>query len=373
MPKSLKIIHCFRSPVGGIFRHVRDLVSKQAEAGHQVGIICDSTTGGDYEDRLFEEIRPRLTLGLNRIPMARAIAPRDIFALLKTRSLIKSISPDVVHSHSAKGGVYGRMGAWLTDKNIKTFYCPHGGAMHYDAASMKGKIFFAAERYLERMTTSLVFVSQYERNAYHEKVGTPRCPEAIVYNGISPDEFVPVPLQKDACDFLYIGMKRDLKGPDIFLDALKIARDTSGKALTAWFVGDGPDKAKYDAQIQRLQLHDCVNVRSAMPARDAFTLADIVVVPSRAESLPYLVLEALAAQKPMVAVDVGGIHEIFADQKHRLVETENPRALAKAMLELHANKERHAQATDMAEVLKQNFSLQVMSDNVEKLYFKTCG
>lgn len=368
MSKPLKIIHCFRSPVGGIFRHVRDLLGKQAEAGFQVGIICDSTTGGQYEDELFEQIHQLLKLGLHRIPMARSISPTDLSALIKTRSLIKSIAPDIVHSHSAKGGVYGRMGAWLANRNIKTFYCPHGGAMHYDAASLKGKVFFAAERFLERMTTSLIFVSEYEKNAYHEKVGIPSCPEAIVYNGISSEEFTPVPLIKNAGDFLYIGMKRDLKGPDIFLDALKIARDRSGKDLTAWFVGDGPDEAKYDEQIKRLQLNDCVTVRNAMPAREAFTLADIVVVPSRAESLPYLVLEAVAAQKPMVSVNVGGIPEIFADESEKLVPTENPDAMATAMLELHENKSRHAQATEMAKVLKKNFSLEAMSKSVEKLY-----
>ena len=368
MPNPLKIIHCFRSPVGGIFRHVRDLLGQQAQAGHQVGIICDSTTGGEYENKLFEEIHPLLSLGLHRIPMARSIAPKDFSALLKTRNLIKSLSPDIVHSHSAKGGVYGRMGVWLSDKKTKTFYCPHGGAMHYDAGSLKGKIFFSAERFLERMTTSLIFVSEYERNAYHEKVGSPQCPEAIVYNGISPQEFIPVPLKQDASDFLYIGMKRDLKGPDIFLDALKIARNISGKDLTAWFVGDGPDEAKYDKQIQTLQLQNCVNVSNAMPAREAFALGDIVVVPSRAESLPYLVLEALAAQKPMVAVDVGGIPEIFADQKHRLVQSENPEAMAKEMLKLHENKNRHVEAAEMAEVLQKAFSINAMSTGIEKLY-----
>ncbi len=368
MSKHLKIIHCFRSPVGGIFRHVRDLLHKQAEAGHSVGIICDSSTGGDYENKLFEEIRPLLSLGLYRIPMARSIAPKDLSALLKTRSLIKQIAPDVVHSHSAKGGVYGRLGAWLADKTIKTFYCPHGGAMHYDAASLKGKIFFNAERFLERMTTSLIFVSDYERNAYHEKVGIPRCPEAIVYNGISPEEFIPVHPAKDATQFLYIGMKRDLKGPDLFLDALKIARDTSGLDLKAWFVGDGPDEAKYDLQIKKLELENCVHVSNAMPAREAFALADIVVVPSRAESLPYLVLEAIAAQKPMVAVDVGGIPEIFGVEKNRLVPTNDAEALATAMLKLHADKNRHQQAAEMATELQKKFSLDAMAKGVESLY-----
>jgi len=48
-PKKLRIVHCFRSPIGGIFRHVRDLVHSQSAQGHQVGIICDSSTGGTHE------------------------------------------------------------------------------------------------------------------------------------------------------------------------------------------------------------------------------------------------------------------------------------------------------------------------------------
>lgn len=347
---------------------MRDLVNAHSKAGHSIGIICDSTTGGAYEDKLFEELSPHLSLGLHRIPMARSIAPRDISALFKTRSLIKSINPDVVHSHSAKGGVYGRLGTRMYSKDIKTFYCPHGGAMHYDAASIKGKVFFAAERFLERMTTSLIFVSDYERRAYHEKVGSPKCAETIIFNGISQEEFTPVPLNKDAADFLYIGMKRDLKGPDIFLDALKIARDKSGENLTAWFVGDGPDEAKYDVQIKKLNLEDCVTVKSAMPARKAFAVADIVVVPSRAESMPYLVLEALAAEKPMVAVNIGGIPEIFDAKKDKLVPPEDAQSMANEMLAVLENKSRHKEAKVFAEELKQNFSLKSMSQNVEKLY-----
>ncbi|MGO6908730.1 glycosyltransferase family 1 protein, partial [Rhizobium ruizarguesonis] len=54
----LRILHCFRSPVGGIFRHVRDLVEEHSKAGHEIGILCDSSTGGEYEDSLFDDIRP---------------------------------------------------------------------------------------------------------------------------------------------------------------------------------------------------------------------------------------------------------------------------------------------------------------------------
>ncbi len=369
----MKIIHCFRSPVGGIFRHVRDLVKAQSEAGHEVGIICDSTTGGDYEDALFEIIKPQLSLGLHRIAMSRSITPRDFSALLKTRKILKQIAPDIVHSHSAKGGVYGRFGTYLArsnTKSVKTFYCPHGGAMHYDAKSLKGRIFFAAERFLEPYTTSLVFVSDYERKAYHEKVGVPRCSEEIVFNGLPSEEFEPVGTADEAVEFLYIGMKRDLKGPDVFLDALKVVRDKTAKDIRAYFVGDGPDEQKYNDQIEKLELKNAVTVRNAMPAREAFQLADIVVVPSRAESMPYLVLEAIAAVKPIVATNVGGIPEIFADQSDQLVEPGNADALALAMIKSLEDTNLFEKARKMQSSLKERFSLEVMAQNMEKMYLR---
>ena len=97
----LRIVHCFRSPVGGIFRHVRDLVAAQTAAGHQVGILCDSSTGGEFEERLFEAVAPDLALGLIRIPMRRAITPGDLLAVVRTLREIRHLRPDVLHAHGA--------------------------------------------------------------------------------------------------------------------------------------------------------------------------------------------------------------------------------------------------------------------------------
>jgi hypothetical protein len=69
----LRIIHCFRDPTGGLFRHVRDLCWAQSKAGHLVGIICDSTTGGPLEEQLLAELASALALGITRVPMRRQI------------------------------------------------------------------------------------------------------------------------------------------------------------------------------------------------------------------------------------------------------------------------------------------------------------
>ncbi|MBW8321078.1 MAG: glycosyltransferase, partial [Rhizobium sp.] len=138
----LRILHCFRSPVGGIFRHVRDLAEHHSRAGHQVGILCDSTTGSEHEDRLFDQIMPYLSLGLHRMPIARSVGFGDVAALYKSYKEIKSLRPDVLHGHGAKGGAVVRIiGSALRAKRYRVarFYSPHGGSLHFDRSSISGR------------------------------------------------------------------------------------------------------------------------------------------------------------------------------------------------------------------------------------------
>ncbi len=165
--------------MGGIFRHVRDLAEEHAKAGHQVGILCDSTTGGAYEDKLFESIMPHLTLGLTRLPIRRSLGPSDIGAAIGTYKQIKELQPDILHGHGAKGGAFVRLiGSRLRVSRscVARFYSPHGGSLHYNEKTLRGQAYFAIERLLERWTDSLVFVSDYERRTYEKRSAHPAHP-----------------------------------------------------------------------------------------------------------------------------------------------------------------------------------------------------
>jgi glycosyltransferase involved in cell wall biosynthesis len=192
--KPLRIIHVFRAPVGGLFRHVNDLATVQVRNGHQVGIVCDSLSGGAYEDRILTELAARLPLGLIRMPMRRQISPTDLVATSRMVSHIVGLAPDVIHGHGAKGGAYARpIGTWLGTwfgqrRKVARVYTPHGGSMHYDPAGLKGRVYFGAERLLERMTDALIHVSQFEADIYRQKVQIPRCAAYVIPNGLRQDE-----------------------------------------------------------------------------------------------------------------------------------------------------------------------------------------
>lgn len=373
MRKQLSIVHVARSPVGGIFRHIADLVHMQRAAGHAVGLICDSTSGGALEEERIAALVPQLSLGVARVPMARSIGPGDVPAVASVARHLSKMRPDIVHAHGAKGGVYGRLGAFVErrrGRHVAAFYAPHGGSLHYERASPSGRLFFSVERGLERVTDGLIHVSAYEAGVYRQKVGIPRCPAHVVLNGLRPEEFEPVALAPEAADFLFIGELRDLKGVDLFIEALAIL-EGEGRSPRALIVGPSTetDLRRYrDLANARLR-GTRVAFMPPMPARKAFALAKTVVFPSRAESLPYIVLEVAAAGIPLIATRVGGIPEIFVGEADRLVEPGDAVPLAQAMRSALVAPERlKADAMLRRERVKQKFSLAATAGRIEEIY-----
>jgi glycosyltransferase involved in cell wall biosynthesis len=320
----LRILHVLRAPVGGLFRHVVDLARGQAAHGHQVGIVADANTGGERADAAFASLD--LALGLTRVPMSRHIGASDVSAQRHVARRAAQAQADVLHGHGAKGGAYARLAP--AGRAIRV-YTPHGGSLHYDRRSPVGMMYLALEQMLMARTELFLFESRFGRDAFAAKIGAPRALTRVVHNGVTAGEFAEVVPRADATDLVFVGELRVLKGVDVLLDALALlARD--GRALGATIVGDGPDAAAFRAQAERLGL-SAVRFAGPMPARAAFALGRCLVVPSRAESLPYIVLEAAAAGIPLIATNVGGIPEIFGPQAARLVPPADVPALAHAI------------------------------------------
>jgi glycosyltransferase involved in cell wall biosynthesis len=367
----LRIVHLVRAPIGGIFRHILDLARAQADAGHAVGIICNSLEGGAYEDDLIAAIAPRLALGAARFPMRRQVSPSDLRAARDLLRHVGALVPDVVHGHGSKGGVYGRLiGTWLGRKRpIARVYSPHGGSLHYSEKSIEGRIYFAIERRLGRITDGIIHVSGYEADAYRQKVGIARCDAVVIRNGLRADEFVPVMPNADARDLLFLGMMRELKGIDVFLQAIARLREQHGRVVTAHVIGQTTEMESWVELARALGIGDQVAFSLPKPTREAFAMTRALVVPSRAESMPYVVLEAIAAGLPIVATDVGGVPEIFGPRAGELVPPGDPPALAAAIDRMLADPAQAARdAAAQREWLAPRFHIDVMQEQVDALY-----
>ena len=345
---------------------MRDLARLHHEAGHQVGILCDSTTGGAHEEALFDSIRPYLALGLVRTPIHRSVGPADLLTLYRCMGKIKEIQPDIIHGHGAKGGALARLiGARLRASRycVARIYTAHGGSLHFSGSSLSGRFYFRLERFFEKYTDGLVFVSEYLK-----KVGKPRPPSRLIYNGLAEREFDDVVVHQDAAQFLYVGMMRQLKGPDLFVDAIARVEQLVGKPVTAAIVGDGADKEKLAKLVLQTGRPERVKLYPAMPIAKALQLGVIVVVPSRAESMPYVVLETLAAGRPLIATNVGGIHEIFGQHRDSLVPPGDVEALAQRMALAILRPQEIIDSLPKKTELKDRFSVETMADCMIDFY-----
>jgi glycosyltransferase involved in cell wall biosynthesis len=324
----LRILHAVRAPVGGIFRHILDVANGQADRGHQVGIIADSMTGGQRAEAALAAIAPRLKLGVHRLAIRREPVPIDAVVWAHFMRLIRKLKPDVLHGHGAKAGAFIR----LKGRSAKTIrvYTPHGGSLHYPLNTLKGAIYSRLERALMNRTDLFLFESAFARNTYQRTIGKPDGLVRCVFNGVTANEFDPIPIADDATDIVYVGEFRRIKGADILIDAVARLR-ADGKQVTLTLAGDGEELEALKAQVAKLGLTDAVRFIGHVKARYGFSKGKVLVVPSRGDSMPYVVIEAAAAGIPMVAANVGGIPEIFGEHTDALFAPNIVGAMADAI------------------------------------------
>ena len=176
--------------------------------------------------------------------------------------------------------------------------------------TMKGAFYSRLERALMNRTDLFLFESAFARDTYQRMIGTPKGLVRCVFNGVTAAEFDPITKAQDATDIVYVGEFRHIKGADLLVDAVARLR-ADGRPVTLTLAGDGEETDAIKAQIQRLGLGEVVRFIGHVKARYGFSKGSLLVVPSRGDSMPYVVIEAAAAGIPMVAANVGGIPEIF--------------------------------------------------------------
>jgi len=375
----LNILHVLRAPVGGLFRHVTDLARGQAARGHRVGLIADRSTGGAQAEATLAALASKLTLGVTRVPMSRHVGASDFLAVRHVSQRAKAVAANVIHGHGAKGGAYARLGFTPSPTDRKTIrvYTPHGGSLHFHWGSPTGLIYLNAERALMSRTELFLFESAYGRDVFKakisDKIGEPPNLVRVVHNGVTDDEFQPIVVSQGASDLLFIGELRLLKGVDVLIAAIKQlaqeGRSIEGRKVTATIVGNGPDRAQFEREVAKRGLGEQVQFVGAKPARQAFSLGRLLIVPSRAESLPYIVLEAAAAGVPMIATQVGGIPEIFGPEVGALVAPGDPAALAQAISQAMQDRgARHSASLRLKTRLRALFSADAMTAAILAAY-----
>jgi glycosyltransferase involved in cell wall biosynthesis len=359
----LHILHVFRAPLGGLFRHVCDLVEGQRKAGHKVGIICGELPGDKVAADRLARISGLCDLGVHTIEINRLPGVSDIGNIFRVMSCVMRLKADVIHGHGAKGGAYVRLLPRIVGGS--RIYTPHGGSLHFDPRSLQGFAVLLAERFMRHRTDAFVFESDFGLRTFIKKVGDPSTFSTVIPNGVTSAEFAAVEPEDDAADFVFVGELRELKGVGTLIDAATLA----GHPMHLRIVGSGVDRALFEAQAATVP--PCVKIEfmGSMPAREAFKLGRMVVVPSYHESLPYVVLEAAAAGMPVIATRVGGMSEIFGPDSCTLLTPRDIGGLSDRMrYALNHPDEMKALAGRLRARVSAEFSSTQMVDGVNTLY-----
>lgn len=361
-----RILHVFRAPVGGLFRHVCDLIRIQSAAGHEIGLVCDASTGGERAVQALNELLPHLALGIVRVPMRRNPHLSDIGVVRAVARRAAEIRATILHGHGAKGGAYARIARLPAGvaSPIRA-YTPHGGSYNYKPGTLRHRLYMGVERLLATRTDVFLFESEYVAGRHGRFVGSRPHTVRIVHNGIDEVEFAPVLHRADAYDLLYIGELREAKGIPVLLDTL-VALRAEGRPTRLLMVGSGPDEDQLVERARKLGLSGAVAFEPPQPIRIALAKGRIMVVPSLAESLPYVVLEAAAAQQPLVSTNVGGIPEIFGTAATDLVRPGDPVALKNAIVRLldEDTAEGAARTRALSDSVRARFSMRRMGADV---------
>jgi len=365
--RQLRILQVLRSPVGGLFRHVGDLTRALAARGHEIGVVADSLSSDGLTRERLDSLKPVAKLGVHQMPMPRVFGAGDLTSPFAIRRLARELEADVLHGHGAKGGLYARLGK--PGGRRAALYTPHGGVLHFSPKSLNGMLFQSFERIMLPRTDAVIFESAFARNAFHRLIAAPTCPDPIIHNGVTEAEFEPIPAAANAHDFVFIGEFRELKGIQFLLEALVDTKTPDGRPATLVMAGGGSDFERFKAEIGRLGLHDRVTLLGVRPAREVLPLGRIAVVPSLAESLPYVVLEATAAGLPVIATRVGGIPEIFGPTAEDLVPPGDSAALHDAMQGALNDPDLTAERLALRlDHVRNAFSVARMTDSIEALY-----
>lgn len=328
-----------RLNVGGPARQAL-LLTRFLEPEYETTLVAGTPTAaeGELTDPEVE---------VTRLPLVRQIAPPDdIRAFNGLRGLVAHEHPKIIHSHMAKAGALARLAARGTGRNVRTVHTFHGHVFEGYFGPLIERGFIEVERRLARRTDALIAISPEIRDQLLElRIGR-------------PEQYRVIPLGFDLTPLLgvssptgrlrqasgvgtndpligIVGRLTAIKNHALLFSALERMPDVHCVVL-----GDGELRAELERLVERLRLTDRVHFLGWwLDVPSAMSDLDVVVLTSRNEGTPVSLIEALAAARPAVATDVGGVRFVVKDGASGLVvPPDDPEALAAAILRLSDDK-----------------------------------
>ena len=269
---------------------------------------------------------------------------QDRKAYKKIKNIIREFKPDIVHTHAAKAGTLGRLAA-INCKVPVILHTFHGHVFHSYFGKFKTRLFLEIERYLASRTTRIIAISERQK----KELGlifkvAPLNKIEVIPLGFDLKPFQEnqeekrnqyrkyFMLEDDEIVISIIGRLVPVKNHKLFIDAMKIVFENTQKKVRAFIVGDGEERSNIESYIKSIGLDYVLFNQDQRKSQITFTSwrkdidcviagSDIIALCSFNEGTPVSLIEAQAANKPIVTTRVGGITDVVIPQQTALISS----------------------------------------------------
>ena len=384
MPERVKVLRVIaRLNMGGPALHVAYLTAGLRDRGYDTTLVAGTLARGEDSMAFVAE---ELGIDVLKIEeLGREISPvRDLLATVRLARVIRRERPQILHTHTAKAGTVGRLAAILAGSRrppvvVHTF---HGHVLRGYFDPIRTRLFLALERWLAAHSTALIAVGPQVRD---DLVGLGVAPAerfTVIRLGIELEErvradengraetrrYLGVPAERFVVG--WVGRMTAVKRTEDVLEAFKRLRENGVDACLC-MVGDGPERERLERRAAELGvIRDTLFLGYQEDVAQYYAAFDALVLPSANEGTPVSVIEALAAQTPVVATRVGGVPDVVRDgEEGFLVDTGDTGGLAERLTRLARDPElrRRLGRSGRGRVLSR-YAVERLLDDVDRLY-----
>ncbi|MGE7625060.1 glycosyltransferase family 4 protein [Viridibacillus sp. NPDC096237] len=347
---------------GGAQSHVLALTKQLVLDGHDVTIF---TSKGNLIHQALNEENISI-IQLQYLKWAIHIVD-DIRAFLEIRENLRRINPDIVALHSSKAGAVGRLAAFSL--NIPTVFTAHGWAFTEGVKPLKGWVYQQIEKVLALKTTKIITVSNYDYSLATEKKVVKKNNMTTIHNGIHSSNSRQNLSQNRVPKIIMVARFEQPKRQDLLIEVLSTMTEKEWQLV---FIGDGSQMEA--AKALSLQHHIADRVKflgSRDDIEEQLQQADLFVLLSDFEGLPISILEAMRAQLPIIASNVGGVPELIIDDETGYVvnhDLESIKGCLNQLLENHSLRLRLGYLAHR--YFEENFSFHSMYDKTVSQYLQ---
>lgn len=371
--KKIKVLHITQATIGGTLEYLKLFFSHIDKDKYEVCLVCPSY------GPMKKEIE-NMGIKVYAVEMNREISIKDDFkSFLEIKKAIKKINPDIVHLHSSKAGVLGKLASYINKKPC--IYNAHGWAFSMNVSDKKKKVYALIEKYTSIFCDAIVNISEYEYNLAKEYNISDDKKMVTIHNGIDIEKYQKIKYCKEDIlkelnipnDSFIVGMVARISEQKDPIKFVEIAREVCKEIDNVYFilVGDGELRTDLETLINKYRLENKIKITGWVnDANKYISVFDIGILTSRWEGFGLVLTEYMAAKKPIIASNVGGIPELIEDNYNGiLVDINDTSKFAKSIISLKDNDTlKNKYADNSFCILDDKFNIKNVVEKHNKLY-----